>query len=204
MGFLRFRRSIKILPGVRWNIGKKSTSLSIGPRGAHYTVGTAGTRTTVGLPGTGLSYTDIHKTHTKVTQDTDSGNIPMPDPAWVAAQQGKATIHIPDRGNDEPPIRPDQIEELNKLGHAGTTGFDPKTLGSDQAANVILQLKEAQREYSKNTEHGHAVSDDFIDHAYDHPDEPYTPVKKGAGLRTILVILFLIWVFMQLIGSCSK
>ena len=58
MGFFRFRRSVKIFPGVRWNFGKKSTSLSIGPRGAHYTVGTSGSRTTVGIPGTGLSYTE--------------------------------------------------------------------------------------------------------------------------------------------------
>ena len=59
MGFFRFRRSIKLLPGVRWNFGKKSTSLSIGGRGANYTVGgPRGSRTTVGIPGTGLSYTE--------------------------------------------------------------------------------------------------------------------------------------------------
>jgi len=58
MGFFRFRRSVKLFPGVRWNIGKKSSSLSIGGRGAHYTVGTSGSRTTVGIPGTGLSYTE--------------------------------------------------------------------------------------------------------------------------------------------------
>ena len=57
MGFFRFCRSIKIAPGIRWNFGKKSTSLSIGGRGANYTVGTSGSRTTVGIPGTGLSYT---------------------------------------------------------------------------------------------------------------------------------------------------
>lgn len=35
---LRFRKSIKIAPGVRWNIGKASPSLSFGPRGAQVTV----------------------------------------------------------------------------------------------------------------------------------------------------------------------
>lgn len=54
---LRFRRSIKIAPGVRWNVGLKSSSLSFGPRGAKLTAGTRGTRATIGLPGTGLSYT---------------------------------------------------------------------------------------------------------------------------------------------------
>lgn len=58
MGFFRFRRSFKLFPGVRWNIGKRSSSMSFGGRGFHYTVGSKGTRTTVGIPGTGLSYTE--------------------------------------------------------------------------------------------------------------------------------------------------
>lgn len=57
MGF-RFRRSVKILPGVRLNFGKKGTSVTVGPRGAKVTVGPNGTRATVGIPGTGISYTE--------------------------------------------------------------------------------------------------------------------------------------------------
>jgi hypothetical protein len=60
MGF-RFRRSIKILPGIRLNFGKRGVSTSIGVRGAHVTFGKAGTRTTVGLPGSGISYTHLDK-----------------------------------------------------------------------------------------------------------------------------------------------
>jgi hypothetical protein len=59
MGLFRFRRSLRIAPGLRLNIGKRSTSLSVGARGAHVTIGNKGTRTTVGIPGTGLSYTDV-------------------------------------------------------------------------------------------------------------------------------------------------
>lgn len=55
---LRFQRSIKILPGVRINVGKKGSSISIGGRGAHIMVNKKGVRSTVGIPGTGLSYTD--------------------------------------------------------------------------------------------------------------------------------------------------
>ena len=54
---LRFRRSIKIAPGVRWNLGLKGSSFSFGPRGAKLTLGNRGTRVTTGIPGTGLSYT---------------------------------------------------------------------------------------------------------------------------------------------------
>ena len=60
MGF-RFRRSVKILPGIRLNVGKRGVSTSIGVRGAHVTFGKTGTRITVGLPSSGLSYTHLEK-----------------------------------------------------------------------------------------------------------------------------------------------
>jgi hypothetical protein len=66
MGF-RFRRSVKILPGIRLNFGSRGISTSIGVRGAHVTFGRTGTRTTVGLPGTGLSYTHLDRPHRSVS-----------------------------------------------------------------------------------------------------------------------------------------
>ena len=53
----QFRRSFRLGPGVRLNLGKKSASVSFGVKGAHYTTGTRGRRVTVGLPGTGLYFT---------------------------------------------------------------------------------------------------------------------------------------------------
>lgn len=57
MGF-RFRRSIKIFPGVRINLSKKGvSSISIGRRGATVNIRANGeTRATLGIPGTGLSW----------------------------------------------------------------------------------------------------------------------------------------------------
>ncbi len=52
----RFRRSIRIAPGLRVNFGNRGVSLSAGVRGASVTVGPRGTYTNVGIPGTGLSY----------------------------------------------------------------------------------------------------------------------------------------------------
>lgn len=52
----RFRRSIKIAPGLRVNFGKTGVSLSAGMRGASVTVGPRGRYGNVGIPGTGLSY----------------------------------------------------------------------------------------------------------------------------------------------------
>lgn len=57
MGF-RFRKSIKIAPGVKLNFNKKSTGVTFGGKGFHYTVNSNGKRTSsVGIPGTGLYYT---------------------------------------------------------------------------------------------------------------------------------------------------
>lgn len=53
----RYRKSKKILPGVRLNINKNSTSVTFGPKGLHYTVSSTGRKTaSVGIPGSGLSY----------------------------------------------------------------------------------------------------------------------------------------------------
>ncbi|PBC11800.1 hypothetical protein CK230_00045 [Mesorhizobium sp. WSM3859] len=53
----RFRKSIRLVPGVRLNVGKRGVSVTAGPRGFKTTVGTSGRTTTVGIPGTGISHT---------------------------------------------------------------------------------------------------------------------------------------------------
>ena len=50
----RFRKSIKIMPGVRINLSKSGISTSVGPRGAKITFGPNGTYVNAGIPGTGL------------------------------------------------------------------------------------------------------------------------------------------------------
>ena len=57
MGF-RFRKSIKIAPGVKINLGGNSASMTIGKRGASVNVGKNGVRGTIGIPGSGLSYSE--------------------------------------------------------------------------------------------------------------------------------------------------
>ena len=54
---LRFRKSIKIAPGVKLNIGTKSAGISLGGKGFRYSINTNGrSTTTVSIPGTGISY----------------------------------------------------------------------------------------------------------------------------------------------------
>lgn len=79
MGF-RFRKSVKIAPGVRLNIGKKSVGISAGVKGARVSVNSSGRKTTtVGLPGTGLSYSKSEKIGgRKTTTRSASSNNAQP------------------------------------------------------------------------------------------------------------------------------
>ncbi len=57
---IRFRKSIRIMPGVRINLSKSGLSTSIG--GAPFTINVSrkGVRQTTSLPGTGLSFSSMH------------------------------------------------------------------------------------------------------------------------------------------------
>jgi hypothetical protein len=70
---LRFRKSIKLFPGVRINLSKSGISTSIGKPGATVNLSERGARGTVGIPGTGLSYSE------RLTADAD------PSPARPAS-----------------------------------------------------------------------------------------------------------------------
>lgn len=86
---LRFRKSIKIAPGVKVNLNKNSVSTTIGTRGAHYTVNSRGTKTvSAGIPGTGLSYTSSSgKKHKTRKENNTSGKGYSYTNNQVAAQQ---------------------------------------------------------------------------------------------------------------------
>jgi len=58
MGF-KFRKRIKIAPGVKLNITSKGiSSVSVGGKGATLNVGKKGVKSTLSIPGTGLSYSE--------------------------------------------------------------------------------------------------------------------------------------------------
>ena len=93
MGF-RFRRSVKILPGVRLNFSKSGVSTSVGTRGAHVTIGHGQVRETVGLPGTGISYTEVHRTQTGSAQHVAAPPLPDPQPRSIGRQLIGAAVLI--------------------------------------------------------------------------------------------------------------
>lgn len=51
---IRFRKSIKLAPGVRMNLSGSGVGWTLGPRGASVGIGKRGTYLNTGLPGTGL------------------------------------------------------------------------------------------------------------------------------------------------------
>ena len=73
---LRYRKSIEIIPGVKLNINKKSSSITVGGKGFHVTKNTNGrTTTTVNLPIEGLSYTHVNsKNKTSSTSESSYFN----------------------------------------------------------------------------------------------------------------------------------
>lgn len=75
---IRFRKSFKVAPGVRLNVGKKSSSVSFGGKGFRSTISTTGRRTrSVGIPGTGISYVSTSEgKRSKVKHHTGSHQKP--------------------------------------------------------------------------------------------------------------------------------
>ena len=97
MGF-RFRKSFKIAPGVRVNVGKKSIGISAGVKGARVSVNSKGRVTkTVGIPGTGLSYTDTStigkgKTAPRTAQQPIVSDNFTPSPDMTKANNTSAKL----------------------------------------------------------------------------------------------------------------
>ncbi len=67
---IRFRRTLKVAPGVRLNFSKSGVSTTVGPKGFHLTFSKRGIRRTVSIPGTGVSEVDyIKKNETEAEKE---------------------------------------------------------------------------------------------------------------------------------------
>jgi tetratricopeptide (TPR) repeat protein len=88
---MRFRRSVKLAPGLRLNVSKSGLGLSAGTRGARYSVHSSGRRTTsVGIPGTGLGFVSTSTGRTRSRGRTSVVRQPTPpmDPSKVLPRPG--------------------------------------------------------------------------------------------------------------------
>ena len=173
MGYFRFRRSFKILPGLRWNIGKKSSSFSLGGRGLHYTIGSAGARTTVGLPGTGMSYTSVNR-RIKVNRISDDEVAKAL--AWSHAQEETFHLDLPDRTPDEIPATRAQQEIITGLVRS-IAGSNLPNLGTKQAAYLIDEIQREKAIFTERKIH------EYLDQRQN---------RSGAGCVILVVAIMLI------------
>jgi hypothetical protein len=168
MGYFRFRRSFRIFPGLRWNIGKRSSSVSLGGRGFHYTIGSAGARTTVGLPGTGLSYTSVNRR--KRSEQLSNDDIAKAV-EWSKAQDETFHLNLPDRTPDEPPATTEQIATIHGLVRS-ITGSEMATLGSKQASFLIDEITREKAQFTERKVH------EYLDQR-----------QRGSGAGCLLLIV---------------
>ena len=90
---LRFRKSVKIAPGVRLNIGKKSVGVSAGVKGYRKSINSSGRVTTsIGTPVAGVSYvkTENFKTKKKKAASNRASSTATAAPAPVKVQKAAA------------------------------------------------------------------------------------------------------------------
>lgn len=76
MGF-KFRKRVKIAPGVNLNIGKKGVSTSLGGNGATVNISKRGVKTTVGIQGTGMSWSKNHSSTHSYEEELPQQNSVM-------------------------------------------------------------------------------------------------------------------------------
>ena len=85
---MRFRKSIKLAPGIRMNLSGGGVSWTLGPRGASIGIGKRGTYLNTGIPGSGL-YS---------RQQLSSGNGGARRTTTSGTTTFKATVSISDDG----------------------------------------------------------------------------------------------------------
>src|SRR5260221_13790228 len=86
---LRFRRSIRLAPGLRLNLSGSGASLSLGPRGASVNFGSRGAFLNAGIPGTGLySRSRLGGAPVSGTRDAQLGKVSV-----------NASVRVKDDGN---------------------------------------------------------------------------------------------------------
>jgi hypothetical protein len=128
----RFRRTIKIFPGVRANISKGGVSFSLGKPGFTINVGKHGIRRTVGLPGSGVSNTEFIGKDDKDEND-DKGkdeNGITDDAGAILMGMAAANLLDGDDDNDKPKRKPAKKERTSRK---RTTRARKETNGNESA-----------------------------------------------------------------------
>lgn len=93
---IRFRKSMKIAPGVRLNFGKNNVGISAGVKGARVSVNSEGRVTkTLSVPGTGLSYVTTSQLGSGDSKKQDTPSAPPEPPKNNLSYGPKEPKNIP-------------------------------------------------------------------------------------------------------------
>jgi len=130
---LRFRRSVRLFPGVRLNFSRSGISTTVGVRGASMTLGPRGTYANVGLPGSGLSY------RTKVSPSRMRATPPSQRPTPGSGQFAP-----------EPYVAPELPDGAVEIKSAAVS--DLTSPGLDELKRLINEAAEKRRELSAKVE----------------------------------------------------
>lgn len=97
MGF-RFRKSVKIAPGVKVNLGKRGASVTVGNKFARTTFGKNRTTVSSSIPGTGISYskqiTKRNKRPQRIAYETSNNALPDITPNIQEVEKYNAYIDM--------------------------------------------------------------------------------------------------------------
>ena len=104
-------------------------------------------------------------------------DLPIPSSEWIRAHTDAVKILIPDRGEHEGPLRPEQREQILEMSLDTDLNALDK-LGEAQASSLIEQLTPRQAEFSKEllakyfSEKGYQVSDSLVSGICDYYRRP--------------------------------
>jgi hypothetical protein len=101
---LRFRRSLRLAPGLRLNFSGSGMSLTTGPRGASLNFGARGTYLNAGLPGTGLYLRERLDGNASTGRSPAAPAAPTPAPVNVTVRvrvKDDGTVHFEDQNGNQ-------------------------------------------------------------------------------------------------------
>ena len=115
---LRFRKSIKLAPGIRWNISGSGSSWTFGPRGATVNVGKRGTFLNTGIPGTGLSSRSQLGNSQSRAAGSSAGSVTTPLTVGI---KDDGTLYFQDKEGN--PVADNVVETAKKQNRAAIQGL---------------------------------------------------------------------------------
>lgn len=130
----RFRKSFKVMPGVRLNVSRRSVSATLGGGPFSVNVSSRGTYANASIPGTGMSYRQ--RLSGPPPRDAAPSPPPPPDPAYLLAGPGAGS---PGTGEGLSPEFRDALERLRRAREAEAASYEAvRAAGEIRSASTAV------------------------------------------------------------------